>query len=441
MAGVDLLTADQGARRPAVAPSSVVGFFVRRMSLALARLPFHEVTRVFAEFAAYHAAGDFPPVGAAAEPDDMELGPEPAEDVAGNDDNGPPPDDSCSWAGQRPSRRQAELLVSTQMELLQTNEKLALPPAPLQEVAARLLRDNPDLAEAHFLSFLNCLRVGELCGAVHSLYHSFDRMGAAAGGEPSRGLRYAALSLAALHARFGHRRAALAAIREAVTMSQDGNDSVCLQEALTWLYKLADDDETRGSLMRHAISKSGELQLHELASLGVQNYTELMAQCGARPADAFQQLARSDQINCQHSLPALLASGYAVRAALCALYGRPGLASLCGQLLLCLDTAGAGPHSAPVCGEPVALAAGQLARQLAAHGHYARADQLPLLDESARLLGQLEAWLLLKTVLHMRAVTWHELGDRDERNAAASQYRQLVTQHPTLDGRHLLRVT
>ena len=518
------------------------------------------------------------------------------------------------------------------MELLQTNERRALPPAQLQEVTARLLSDNPDLAEAHFLSFLNCMRVGELCGAIHSLYHSFDRMGAA-GDEPSRGLRYAALSLASLHARFGHRGAALAALREAVTMSQDGNDSRCLQQALTWLYKLTDDEEARQGLMRHAIAKSGELDLHELASLGVQNYTEMMARRGAKPADALEQLARSDQINCQHSLPALLASAYAVRSALCSLYGRPGLATLCSQLLLCMDT-GAGRHGTPVCGEPVALAAGTLARHLAGQGEYARADQvlswaadqfapsgaearlvrkqwleleaerallagrcepaqeaaaaltaldpaagrlrraqlhllrgepaecerllaellaaqpppvpeqrvqllllraelraasadyagaaeplltalaecrrrrlrgarcsvllrlaavqlqlglrrpaaqlaerlalpllthgslqerarlhllrarcllaerparrreaLPLLEESARLLTRLQAWLLLKTVLHLRAVIFHELDERAERNAAASQYRQLVTQHPTLDGVHLLRVS
>ncbi|KAF0309999.1 Anaphase-promoting complex subunit 5 [Amphibalanus amphitrite] len=641
VAGVKQLIAEAGPRRLAVSCSSVVGFFVRRMVLAFTRLPFHEVTRVYAEFAAYHAAGRFPdgaeepPVPTMADSADcMDLGD--VSDAAvvsiGGDDE-EQADDSCSWVGQRPSRRQAELLVSTQMELLQTNERRALPPAQLQEVTSRLLRDNPDLAEAHFLSFLNCLRSSELCGAVHSLYHSFDRMGAG-GDEPSRGLRYAALSLASLHARFGHRGAALAALREAVTMSQDSNDSRCLQQALTWLYKLTDDEEARQRLMRHAIAKSGELDLHELASLGVQNYTEMMARRGAKPTEAFEQLAISDQINCQHSLPALLASAYSVRSALCSLYGRPGLAHLCSQLLLCIDTSGSGRHGAPVCGEPVALAAGTVARHLAGQGEYARAEQvlswaaeqfppagaearlvrqqwlemeaerallagrcesaqeaataltaldpasgrlrraqlhllrgepaeceqllaqllaaqpppvperlvqllllraelraasadyagaaepllaalaecqrrrlrgarcsvllrlaavqlqlglrgpaaqlaeklalpllthgslherarlyllrarcllaeepprrrdaLPLLEEAAHLLTRLQAWLLLKTVFHLRAVTFHELDERAERNTAASQYRQLMAQHPTLDGVHLMRIS
>ena len=60
VAGAEQLIVDGGPRRMAVSCTSVVGFFVRRMVLAFTRLPFHEVTRVYAEYAAYHEAGRFP---------------------------------------------------------------------------------------------------------------------------------------------------------------------------------------------------------------------------------------------------------------------------------------------------------------------------------------------------------------------------------------------
>ena len=70
----------------------------------------------------------------------------------------------------------------------------------------------------HFLSYLNSLRVREYCTAFHNLFHYFDRnitlTAETAQQESSQKLktkekavcrRYAALNLAALHYRFGHR--------------------------------------------------------------------------------------------------------------------------------------------------------------------------------------------------------------------------------------------
>lgn len=61
----------------------------------------------------------------------------------------------------------------------------------------------------HYLSYLNCLRVKEFSGAVHSLLRTYD--GQLTPREPGRvedqgrGFRYAAMNLAALHAHFGHK--------------------------------------------------------------------------------------------------------------------------------------------------------------------------------------------------------------------------------------------
>lgn len=69
----------------------------------------------------------------------------------------------------------------------------------------------------HFLSYLNCLRVKEYCTAVHNSFHYFDRKtGVSVDPDPNPPSqnkqkeeevhrRYAALNLAALHYRFGHK--------------------------------------------------------------------------------------------------------------------------------------------------------------------------------------------------------------------------------------------
>ena len=125
------------------------------------------------------------------------------------------------------------------------------------------MKHNPDLIEAHYLSYLNCVRVKEYCGAIYSLHRSFNRDGGALAGanspngsggsdanrlikfpsstlsneELDRGFRYAALNLASLHAWFNNRSEAVAALKEAIMMAQEANDHVCLQHALTWLYR------------------------------------------------------------------------------------------------------------------------------------------------------------------------------------------------------------
>ena len=75
----------------------------------------------------------------------------------------------------RVSRKQADLFIAQQANLLQTGENSAMAPAELQQQVQRILRPNPDLTEAHYLSFLNCLRVREVIGATDSLYASFNQ--------------------------------------------------------------------------------------------------------------------------------------------------------------------------------------------------------------------------------------------------------------------------
>lgn len=117
--------------------------------------------------------------------------------------------DPSSYQAGHSTRQQAELFISQQTSLLQFTETAALSPPDLQEKIRQLVKQNPDLAEAHYLSYLNCIRVKEFSGAIHSLLRTYDGhlipRDSSRVEDQGRGFRYAALNLAALHAQFGHK--------------------------------------------------------------------------------------------------------------------------------------------------------------------------------------------------------------------------------------------
>ena len=59
---------------------------------------------------------------------------------------------------------------SSQVELLQKAECHAQSPEQIRHAVQRILEDNPDLIEAYFLDFLNCLRAREYCGAMQAIH-------------------------------------------------------------------------------------------------------------------------------------------------------------------------------------------------------------------------------------------------------------------------------
>merc|ERR1719489_457260 len=71
------------------------------------------------------------------------------------------------------SRKQAELYIANQVELLQKAQVHAHPPEKMAMVVAKILEHNPDLSEAHFLSYLNCMRVNDYTGAMESINKCF----------------------------------------------------------------------------------------------------------------------------------------------------------------------------------------------------------------------------------------------------------------------------
>ena len=65
---------------------------------------------------------------------------------------------------------------------------------------------------------------------------------------------------------FQHKSEAISALKEAIMMAQESNDHLCLQHALTWLFRV--QPENQHLLMQRCISKCNALGLSYLTSLG-----------------------------------------------------------------------------------------------------------------------------------------------------------------------------
>ncbi|XP_071947351.1 anaphase-promoting complex subunit 5-like isoform X2 [Antedon mediterranea] len=326
---------------PIVHRNCIIGLFIRRMILAFDQLSFDTVCKLYKNLKKYCIKGKqlFIAERTLAKSlnnmdlDDSCLTKEDLETACVSKDH------DLSLSGIF-SHRQAEFFMSEQAALLQNEECKAMPPNELHEHISDLSKNNPELPATRFLSFLNYLRVNEYCAAVHSLYNYFDRISSpstmsVSSEEFSQSYRYAALNLASLHSRFGHKEEALLTLKEAIRMAQEANDSVCLQHALGWLYRLEGTDGPNSTLLlERAVTKSEELNLPYLTSLGVINFAQHKALHKLPPAKVMEYLSRSNAINCHHNQPQLMSVSLAQQASLWSLYGYSTLCSLHTQLLL-----------------------------------------------------------------------------------------------------------
>ncbi|XP_056636653.1 anaphase-promoting complex subunit 5 [Diorhabda sublineata] len=333
-----------------IAKTSIAGYYIRRFIVYFEKLTFSEVVKVFEDFQAYYE--EIQKCTNFLNPDDENT-------------------DSWSSTREQWSRRQAELFIATQAALLSNNEGKALPPPELQNRISNILKSNPDLSGAHFLAYLNYLRVDEYCGAIESLLHCFDRNVdpdvKCYNDEKSKRHRFAALNLAILQYHFGHTEEALASLKEAIQVSQEANDNICLQHALSWLYRLTNVNEDK--LIIHCILKSSELSLSYTASLGLQTFGQYGCLHTGKTYAIFETLAKSDMINCQHNYKDLISNNYSMKSSLWQLYGKTEMSSLWSQLLLYQNMDSLSPGKA-FYGEGYCLAVCNIANHLLVEGEY-----------------------------------------------------------------------
>ncbi|CAK8673850.1 unnamed protein product [Clavelina lepadiformis] len=360
----------------------LLGLFCRRMLVYYERLPFCELQPFFAKFLQYcsphivikqpisafmlrkaSAGTDASDVTVANTiekevVDDMELESQSEMDSKSSRDSMDadlkpsdlkPHNKRCDdfEASEYFTRQQAEYFFSQQAALLEIKQSDALPPEALQTKIRQVLRNNPELAQAHYVSYLNNLRVKEFCGAMDSLYMYFVRHNKTVSsssrkklddGNIGRTQRFATLNLALLHMHFGHKKAALAATKESIKLSQVSNDSLCLQHALSLLthlepkakfYKIGDE----------VVKPAKKLNLTDLAFLALQTHTNHLSTSGERPCLVFRKLAGADALQCTRPFSYFSSTGFAHKASLWKMYGKRYMAALYSQLALGMQSA------------------------------------------------------------------------------------------------------
>ncbi|KAM6403750.1 anaphase-promoting complex subunit 5 [Rhynochetos jubatus] len=328
---------------PEVHKTSVVGLFLRHMILAYNKLSFSQVYKLYTALQQYFRNGEKKD---GVDESDMELAN--AEELEGKMEKEeldvPLREEEMSCSGPL-SQKQAEYFLSQQASLLKNDETKALAPASLQKELNNLLKFNPDFAEAHYLSYLNSLRVQDVFSSTHSLLHYFDRLILTGAESKSNGdegygrsLRYAALNLAALHCRFGHYQQAELALQEAIRIAQESNDHVCLQHCLSWLYILEQKIFDSCVLLEHSVNKSLHFGLPYLASLGIQSLVQQRAFAGRAANKLMDALKDSDLLHWKHSLSELIDISIAQKTAIWRLYGRSTMALQQAQTLLSMNS-------------------------------------------------------------------------------------------------------
>ncbi|XP_030629401.1 anaphase-promoting complex subunit 5 isoform X2 [Chanos chanos] len=329
--------------------TSVVGLFMRHMLLAYNKLSFSQVYKLHKSLQQYcHSVS----------PPQRELSTQPSEDMelTTNDDTSAeqmdkdeldagPLHQSDETRGPL-SQKQAEYFLTRQAYLLKNDENKAMKPAKLQDELNNILKFNPDFAEAHYLSYLNSMRVQDIYISTHSLLHYFDRLILSGGEGKSNGdegygrsLRYAILNLATLHCRFGHYQQADLALQEAIRIAQEANDHVCLQHCLSWLYTL---EQMKGNdsvvLTEDSVKMATHFCLPYLASLGIQSLVQQGTTQGMPPSKLLDALRSTDMMHWKQSLCELIEISLAQTASIWRMYGKSTMARQQAQLLLNMNS-------------------------------------------------------------------------------------------------------
>ncbi|XP_029366496.1 anaphase-promoting complex subunit 5 isoform X4 [Echeneis naucrates] len=318
--------------------TSVVGLFMRHMLLAYNKLSFSQVYKLYKSLQHYyHSHYAKPTDGQAGLPalvaDDSEMDLTSTEDTVGDridkEELDTPLHESELRCRGPLSQKQAEYFLARQAYLLKNDENKALKPAALQEELNNMLKFNPDFAEAHYLNYLNSMRVQDIFLSAHSLLHYFDRLilsgseGKSNGDEGyGRSLRYAALNLASLHCRFGHYQQADLALQEAIRIAQESNDHVCLQHCLSWLYTL---EQMKGSDSTVLTEDSVKMAAHFCLPGATQGKT------AHKLMDALKD---TDILHWKHSLSELIEISLAQTTSIWRMYGKSTMALQQAQLLL-----------------------------------------------------------------------------------------------------------
>lgn len=264
------------------------------------------------------------------------------------------------------SPRQVELFIAQQVNLLKINESVALDPSSLQQKLNEILRANPFHFDVHYLSYLNCLRVQEYCGAVNSVLHYFNRQTSRVTNidEKSRGYRYTSLNMAILNAFFNHNKEAMSYLKESIAVAHQVNDHVCLQHALMWMYTLSKKDKL--SMLHCSVTRSKELELHQISSFSLQAMAQYLVENSETPAVVFEILKKSEIYNYFNAYTELRMTNNVQKAAIWNKYGYQRISTIHSLLVLEHDQCNNDVYNI----ESKCIAMCNIVNDLIAHGDY-----------------------------------------------------------------------
>jgi anaphase-promoting complex subunit 5 len=208
----------------------------------------------------------------------------------------------------------------------------------------------------HYIRHLYGMHASDFTTSLNEFHRFFDlqaplaikqrrKKADKAGGGGSRvvDFQYSALSLAALHYRFGHIDEALRAIHMSVRFAQQKADPICLQHALGWLTRLSSGhaasqlvalfgSSTKVLAEAEDVEKGSEaVYLHGLARLTMARQALWE---GKPPATVLDHVSSSLSTGFKEASSELVAMGYLLQAGLFDLYGHSGLAMLYPQMVL-----------------------------------------------------------------------------------------------------------
>ncbi|SAL96485.1 hypothetical protein [Absidia glauca] len=125
------------------------------------------------------------------------------------------------------SDNQMDHFLTRQAEMIEKTGTSDIPPALLHQYLDYLQKNAPDIGKIYQVRFLNYIRTGEYEGAVSNLHRFFDYCFLYKG---TPMYQYALLNLGVLEAKFGHSRASLYALEDAVNVAREYHDDDCLNE-------------------------------------------------------------------------------------------------------------------------------------------------------------------------------------------------------------------
>ncbi|KAG0249885.1 anaphase promoting complex subunit 5, partial [Actinomortierella ambigua] len=288
-----------------LAPTSILGLYVRKAQMAIRRLSFEEVSRLYTTFELYVAGLQDP---------DMERG---LQETAG-------------YSGAR-SMFDAEKYLDAKVTEISKKRDIGIPQDLLEHVYG-IHRRMPLLAKSDYIMCLYAQETADFETAVGSLHRFFDYCMS-----HDRTLyQYALLNLAMLHARFGHYGPALLAIRETIEIARDNLDDECLSYARSWLNRLtmaapdARDSAAESRTLAALASKTDHPSFHYLQSLS--ELTKSKHLLGTSVAQSIEALIKGAAIGLKHSLDDVGGVAQQYQSKVWGMYGNPALSSLYSQL-------------------------------------------------------------------------------------------------------------